>query len=51
MRKKGKFIWKRKVLHIILFCINGFTFMQTCVQIQFTGSLTEIEKHVKQHEA
>ena len=50
MRKKGEFIWKQPVLHIF-FCINTFIFMETCVQIRFKGSLREIEKEVKQHEA
>ena len=31
IRKKGKFIWKQAVLHIIFICIKTFTFVLTCV--------------------
>lgn len=33
----------------MFFCINTFTFLLTCVQIQFQGSAREIEEQVKQH--
>lgn len=33
----------------MFFCINTFTFLLTCVQIQFPGSAREIEEQVKQH--
>ena len=37
MRKKGRFIWEQAVLHVIFVCINTFTFMLTCKQIQFNS--------------
>ena len=48
---KGKFICKQVVLHKILFCINTFTLMLTCVWIQFKGYSREIDQQVKQYQA
>ena len=37
--------------NITPFCINTFTFILTCAQIQFKGSLGEIEQQVKKYES
>ena len=43
-------MWEQAILQIVFFCYNTFTFMLTCVQVQFKGSSREIEQQVKQHE-